>query len=222
MRNFLQENKDRDIRVSIEPGLLLTNKNGYKLTIDGKQWMTYSPNGLSQEKEFASSVDLAYGKCVLSGLGLGILPGMLLKNPKVTSITVYEVSKQVIEMNRTYGESFKKIKVINQSIRDARNIECDCLLLDHYEHESDEYIVDDVSEISHNNNAKCIWFWRAEPMIAHFKDMSKSDSIQRAYEAWAASTGIRNLPNLTEQQLNYYIGLWDIANYNRNKKINGA
>ena len=220
MRSFLQKNKDREILVGIEPGLLLTNEGGkgYRLTVDGKQWMTYSPIGLTQEKEFASSVDLAYGKCVLSGLGLGILAGMLLNNPKVTSITVYEVSKEVIELNRTCGESFNKIEVIHQSMRDVKNIECDCLLLDHYEHESDEYIIDDVSEISYNNNAKCIWFWRAEPMIEHFKDIGKITNIQKSYDTWAASTGIRNLTNLTEQQLNYYISQWDTAGYNRNKQ----
>ena len=220
MRSFLQENKNRDIRVSIEPGLLLTNKDckGYKLTIDGNQWMTYSPNGLSQEKEFTSSVDLAYGKCVLSGLGLGILAGMLLNNPKVTSITVYEVSKEVIELNRMCGESFKKIEVIHQSMRDVKNVECNCLLLDHYEFESDNDIIDDVSEISYNNNANCVWFWRAEPMIQHFKDMGKTLDIEKAYQMWAASTGIRNLPKLSERQLNYYISRWDIAGYNQNKQ----
>lgn len=220
MRSFLQENKNREIFVGVEPGLILTNKGGkgYKLTVDGKQWMTYSPIDLSQEKEFASSVDLAYGKCVLSGLGLGILAEMLLKNPKVTSITVYEVSKEVIQLNHMCGESHKKIEVIHQSMRDVKDVECDCLLLDHYEHESDDYIIDDVSEISYNNNASCVWFWRAEPMIQHFKDMGKILNIKNAYDIWAASTGIRNLPKLTEQQLKYYIGQWDTTGYNRNKQ----
>jgi hypothetical protein len=220
MRKFLQENKDRTIAVGFEPGLLLTNNgNGeYRLTINGKQWMTYSTLGLSQEKEFASSVDLAYGDCVLSGLGLGILAGMLLNNPKVNSVTVYEVSSEVIALNDALGEASKKIKVVHQSMRDVRNIKCDCLLLDHYEHESDEEIIDDVCEISHNNDATCVWFWRAEPMIQHFKDMSKTQNSQIAYNAWAASTGICNLPNLTEQQLTYYISQWDTKGYNQNKQ----
>lgn len=220
MRNFLQANKDREIRVRIEPGLLLNNKNGgeYKLTIHGKQWMTYCPTRLTQEKEFASSVDLAYGKCVLSGLGLGILPGMLLENPKVTSVVVYEISKEVIELNRLCGESFKKIEVIHQSMRDVKNIECDCLLLDHYEFESDDFIIDDVNDISFWNNASCVWFWRAEPMIQLFKDKSNTVDIEKAYEQWATSTGIRNLPKLSKQQLNYYISQWDTTSYNQNKQ----
>ena len=215
MRSFLQKNKDKAIHFRIEPGLLLTKCDlgrAFLLKLNGEKWMVYHPGSLYEEREFTSSVELAYGKCVLSGLGFGILAGMLLENPKVSSITVYEVSKEVIEMNRLHGESFKKIEVIHKSIRDVRGITCDCLLLDHYEKEKDVVILNDVIAISENIDANCIWFWRAEPMIQRFKDKGKIANIEEAYNLWVTQTGLTNLPKFTKKQLTHYIDQWQHYN----------
>jgi len=210
MRPFFEKNKNKIFKRQVGSSLLLDKgPSVFRLFLNGKQWMVYGTVNKFEERQLFSSVDLAYGKCVISGLGFGIISEMLLNNPKVTSVTVYENSEDVIEMNRLYGHAIKEVEVIHQSINDVRDINCDCLLLDHYELESDEYIVENVRNISVNNKSNLLWFWRAEPIIKKFQRQRKINNIKEAYDQWAFSTGIENLPTLTEQQLQHYIGKWD-------------
>jgi hypothetical protein len=139
-----------------------SRENGYIFTVHGQRWMTYSPVHKHQIKEFYSSYELAHGHCILTGLGLGILPAMLLENPKVTKITVFELSQDVIDFNRALNNIDPRITIIRESAQNIKNMNADCLLLDHYEFESIDFIKNDIKMIYSQNNIPLVWFWSVE------------------------------------------------------------
>lgn len=182
----------------------------YLLTVNNERWLVYDYERHGSEKEFSSSYDVAYGECILSGLGLGILPEMLVNKPEVKSITVYENNKDVIEINKLIGfDSIKKINIIHDKIENVKDIKCDCLLLDHYEFESDEYILNNVKQINDAIKPKTVWFWRAESIIYKAYIDSKLGSnisnFNEMYQAWKKQSGISNLPDLSKNKIEFYM-----------------
>jgi len=185
----------------------------YVLTVNNERWLVYDYEHHGSEKEFSSSYDIAYGDCVLSGLGLGILPEMLINKPEVKSITVYEANKDVIEINKLIGfDSIKKINIIHDRIENAKDIKCDCLLLDHYEFESDEYIINNVKQINEEIKPEIVWYWRAETAIYNaYVDHKLGSNISNygeMYQAWKKQTGINNLPDLNKNKINFYMSTY--------------
>jgi hypothetical protein len=139
-----------------------SREDTYKLKVHGQRWMTYTPINKEEIKDFNSSNELAHGHCVLTGLGLGIFPAMLLENPRVTKITVFEMSQDVIDFNRALNNIDPRITVICKFAQNIKDIEADCLLLDHYEFESIEWIKNDIEMIYSQNKIPLVWFWSVE------------------------------------------------------------
>lgn len=184
--------------------------SAYVLTVNDERWLIYDYERHSTERQFSSSYDVAYGDCVLSGLGLGILPEMLMNKPEVKSITVYESNKDVIEINKLIGfDSIKKINIIHDKIENVQGIKCDCLLLDHYEFESDEYILNNVKQINDAIQPKVVWFWRAETTAYNaYLDRKLGSNISdfgEMYQAWKKQSGISNLPDLDKNKIDFYL-----------------
>ena len=178
----------------------------YVLTVNGQIWLRYNYRYHTTVKEFNSSYDVAYGHCVLSGLGLGILPALLLHKPEVKSITVYEISEDVIKLNKIVGfVDLNKITVVNKPIEEAKDIKCDCLLLDHYELQSEKYILDNVNTIANNINYDKIWFWKAE-YFALLNYLDSDLNLNEAYMQWMMKCShIPKLATLDTNKLKYYI-----------------
>jgi hypothetical protein len=178
----------------------------YNLTVNGERWFRYNYDYHTTVKEFNSSYDVAYGHCVLSGLGLGVLPALLLQKPEVKSITVYEISEDVIKLNKIVGfVDLNKITVINKPIEEANNIECDCLLLDHYELESEKYIMKNIESITNNINYDKVWFWKAEYFIL-LNYLNSGLNLNESYMQWITKYNyIPKLATLDINKLKYYI-----------------
>jgi hypothetical protein len=180
----------------------------YDLTVNGQRWFRYNYKYHTAVKEFNSSYDVAYGHCVLSGLGLGVLPALLLQKPEVKNITVYEINEDVVKLNKIVGfVDLNKITVINKSIEEVNNIKCDCLLLDHYEFESENYILNNMKTITNNINYDKVWFWKAEYFILlNYLYGNSKLTLTESYLEWMAKYNhIPKLAILDTNKLKYYI-----------------
>jgi hypothetical protein len=179
------------------------SNGSFILSHDSKRWMGYNDNTGLQVAEFVMELELAYGHCVTSGLGLGIIQMLLAKNDRVTKVSVYEKNEDVInlfykiiEMNNA---DISKIEIINRDADSMENISCDCMFLDHFQDEPEAEIVSRVKNISLKNSAKTLWYW---PGSLHFIAycLSNGKNIgDISYQNWKNKTGINFLPeNLTE------------------------
>lgn len=138
--------------------------NTFYLLNKGIMWMGLNKNTNKQIKEFYSQYDLAYGDVLLTGFGFGILASWLASKPEVTSVTVVEISQDIVDVflqNNTLNE---KIKVI---IADASEYKTDqhfdCLFLDHYEIQYEGWVLNDMKNVSKNiPNHTVFWAWSIE------------------------------------------------------------
>jgi len=141
---------------------------------NGEQWMTYSKNDLAI-KQLYSSYDLAYGDVLVSGLGFGILALWLCTKPNVSSVTVIEVSEDVIKLFKDSNSVPDNLKIVNQDIRKYNtDKEYDALLLDHYELQDYDWMLDDMQIIFSTIKHKNIWAWPLE-LIYLFKMYANED-----------------------------------------------
>ena len=81
----------------------------------GNEWMTLTPVDLDTCEE---AIEAAHGKVVTFGLGLGCYAYMAAQKDEVESVTVVELSSDVIRLFETYilpqMENGHKIKIVNQ------------------------------------------------------------------------------------------------------------
>ena len=81
----------------------------------GNEWMTLTPVDLDTCEE---AIEAAHGKVVTFGLGLGYYAYMAAQKDEVESVTVVELSSDVIRLFETYilpqMENGHKIKIVNQ------------------------------------------------------------------------------------------------------------
>lgn len=81
-----------------------------ELLISGKVWMVDSPEYVWSLESFA---ERAHGKVLVAGLGLGIVVHQLVKNPKVTDITVVEINADVIAAVECFLPRDKRIHIVH-------------------------------------------------------------------------------------------------------------
>lgn len=196
--------------------------NTYFLYINGQQWMMYEMDNHYQASQVFSHFFIADGDVITTGLGLGVREKWLLNNNKVKKLTIIEKNKELIELHKEINpELFEKSKIINCDIREYKG-ECDTLLLDHYEWESMDYIIEDVKNIC-NNNIKCkkMWFWHLETKILadthNYKNVDNIcddfrkgifkintylfDNIKNIYDKIKIDNNLIKLPNLSKEEL---------------------
>lgn len=153
--------------------------NTYYLLNKGIMWMGLNKNTNKQIKEFYSQYDLAYGDVLLTGFGFGILASWLASKPEVTSVTVIEISQDIVDIflqNNTLNE---KIKVI---IADASQYKTDqhfdCLFLDHYELQYEGWLIKDMKQVSLNiPNHTVFWTWSTEGRLCWPGDTPDRDAM---------------------------------------------
>lgn len=187
------------------------NKQFY-LDVNDVQKMSYCSLDQTSYYQLVSSIDLAYGNCVLSGLGMSFVTEKILEKEEVKTVTVYEINKDVITLNKLLGLNSPKLTIINEDINNIKNITCDCLLLDHYEHEPDHFVINNIKNINNKNNVKLLWFWKVEKYITEYR-IFKGIEIKEAYEQFKKDNDFKNMPNLSESKLLTYIEM-----YNNKKK----
>jgi hypothetical protein len=137
--------------------------SGYTLMQKDELWFGFNYIDKASIEEFYYPARIAYGDCILSGLGMGILASLVLKNPNVKSVTIYEKYKDIINLNKIISfVDLNQINIINkpmEEIKSQDNVKCDCLFLDHYEFETNEYKLNNSKEISNAVNHDKLWVW---------------------------------------------------------------
>ena len=202
--------------------------NGFSLHDSNQSWMGYNLENNWQACEFFIELELAYGKCVTSGLGLGIIQTLLAEKDNVTEVIVYEKNPDVIDMFRILTKKSNidtsKIVIINEDANTIKNITCDCLFLDHFEHEPFSEIAETVKRIASQNTINLVWFWPAyRGFINYCIDMSKEIN-ENSFSEWTLNLNIDKFPNQMTphmfNNLNEYINnFWDSRGKNKIESI---
>lgn len=97
-------------------------------------------------KEFEATyetIKFANGKVGIVGLGLGYVANEIADKVNVDMVTVYEKSKEVIEMYKNNFRDNPKIKIINIDAFEAESDVFDFFFVDTYGYELSEKVVDD-------------------------------------------------------------------------------
>lgn len=177
----------------------------YNLSHNNRKWMGYHTTNFWQAQEFVVELNLAYGVCVTTGLGLGIIQTLLCSNDKVSKVIVYEKNKDIIDIFYSIIEKnnfdISKIEIINQSADEMKNQICDCLFLDHFEGESETEILDRVSKIEANNTCNLLWYWPAGYHYITFLEKKRKKISLDSYIEWKNYTGLNFLPSIIEENV---------------------
>lgn len=202
--------KSHKANVDTLPGRISASLSGY-----GVEWMTYNFCTDEEALELYSHYYLAEGDCICTGLGLSIRERWLLNNPKVTSITVLEKNKSVIDFHMKYNEDLcSKINIINISA-DEYIGSCDTLLLDHYIYPF-ESIIEDVKKCCSNIACQKMWFWPLEDYIVV---NSKPGEYFNFYKSLQKNE-FKLLPDLTCDVLYKFISTWESTFITRDRRKN--
>jgi hypothetical protein len=196
---------------------IIKNGNTYILLVDGEQWLLYKENNHDTAYEVFSHYDLAYGHVVCTGMGFGIRENWLINNPKVTKITIIERSQDLINYHKEVNSPFitsPKVEIFNGDASEYKG-KCDVLLLDHYELESWEEMLQDVYKCQQNIDCDLMWFWPLEKIITIYRKYY-TDNIapynlltkHQTYQLIKENYKLDKLPNIDESTLNLYIMMY--------------
>lgn len=195
---------------------LLINKNNNYVTLreKNKSWMGYDQNNHWQANEFYFELNRSHGICITTGLGLGILQTNLCLKENVEKVIVYEKSAEVIEiflkLIKFNNFDISKIEIKNLDANEMNNEICDCLFLDHFEGNTDEEILHSVKQLSFNNKFTTLWYW---PAVYHFLKFSLKKNLPlscKTYQMWKLEIDLKNLPNIDDEDLQYFQNLKEI------------
>ncbi len=149
----------------------------YFLYNNNNKWMTLTESDYHQVAELYSLYDQAYGDVLVSGLGFGILPLWICDKEEVTSVTVIEISQDIIDLFLLSNSLPNKMNIVNENILNfTTDKKYDCLLLDHYEQEEFSYRLKNMQEICNKINHNVFWAWSLEMAYLveffniHYKD----------------------------------------------------
>lgn len=122
-----------------------------KLGVNGGSWMGLNLDDYREVFEFYSQYTLSRGKVLCSGMGLLLRESWLLS--KGVDITLVENNSNIIEYHRKYNSDLcDRMTIIHDDIHNHVG-SYDVVLLDHYEHEKEDWIIEDVKSIM--DNIKC-------------------------------------------------------------------
>lgn len=129
----------------------------------GEQWHSLNTKNKREIYEQYSSYDLAYGDVLVSGFGFGYTTLWIASKPEVKSVTVIEVSQDVVDAFLANNQLPENVSVIIEDINLYKsNKKYDCIFFDHF-----NYLKEDNFYKELCNNAKKIphnlfWFWSLE------------------------------------------------------------
>lgn len=180
-------------------------KNGsFYLYLDSEQWMIYTPHSGIQLFEFFSHYILSKGVVVCTGMGFLLRESWILKNPAVTKLIVIENSKDLIEYHKKKNpDILEKIEVLEGDVHDFQ-LECDTLLLDHFELQSTDQVISDVIEIGKKIKHKSLWFWPLEKIILA-ESRKKGIPFLDFYIPFRAQNSLDTLPVLQRDELEKFL-----------------
>ena len=192
----------------------------YRLFNKGVRQMVHDQFTNRQIKEFYSAYDMAYGDVLLTGFGFGILAQWLASKPEVKSVTVIELDQDIYDIFLMNNTLDAKINVI---IADASTYTTDkhydCLFLDHYEANINEWVFRDMRRLAANiPNHDLFWVWSAEFKLAEVGYGLNAHGIYNGFlhdnyidfhtnYAYFKEKicAIATLPDLTPEKINEYV-----------------
>jgi hypothetical protein len=103
--------------------------------------------------DLLSQIELATGRVLVTGLGLGLVALLVANKSTVVSVTVVENNPNVIELFLMQGFDLTKINIVKQDILTYTDSTFDSILLDHYNYIGDEPIlgIKHASEVIRKN-----------------------------------------------------------------------
>lgn len=113
-----------------------------KLVFDDVVVMSNTPMEIRTNKEF---IRRAKGNVLINGLGLGMVLTAILKKPEVNSVTVVEISEDVISLTGPTFASDPRVKIVHCSAFDykpAKGERFDCVYHDIWPFITDENLAD--------------------------------------------------------------------------------
>jgi len=155
-----------------------------------KVWMTNDDFGVG---ELLSHIVHANGRCLCTGLGLGILPQILAAKTIVTEVVVIENQEEMIQLYQKQGfKDQPKIKIVHQDCKEYKDLQgFDFLSLEH-SNNIDE-LLNDIDLIRKNTNSEksiCLtylWETYIEKNIELAIKMNISTEIQNLQEFYFQS-----------------------------------
>jgi len=179
----------------------------FRLTHNHEQWMGYNSDNHWQCAEFLMEYNFAHGRCITTGIGLGIIQTFLLQNPKVTEVVVYEKNEDVINLFKHIANKnnfdISAIKFVCKDADEMKDEKADCIFLDHWENHDFEQLLKRIRNIANNNETKILWFWPAVLQFSHWRRKKLNLPINlETYQQWVKYIDIKNFPSyLTEEEL---------------------
>jgi hypothetical protein len=202
----------------IEIKRLLEKPFVFGLYSRGRQWMVWDTHTNIQIKQLYSSFDMAHGDVLISGLGFGIVAMWIASKPTVKSVTVLEVSLDVISIFKENNTLPDKMTIVNC---DASNYSTDkhydCLLLDHYENQRPDWILKDMHRVAFNIPHDLLWAWSLESIYPHLTynlhyTVLSNDLLYHTpvdfytnWEKFRLTVDLPTLPLLSSKKLNEYV-----------------
>ena len=197
---------------------------GYRLKIDGQQFMAYNINSHAEAYQVFSHYYFARGHVIVTGMGFGARENWILTKPEVTKLTIIEKNESVLNYHKIIESPFLKDPRVEIVITDASKYKskCDVLLLDHYEKEPVEDILENVRKIKFNIECDLLWFWPLEEIIMYYKNSSVNINLTnyQSYK-WIKKTFCLNkLPDLDKELIGLFCIMYeDIPSINKTEKL---
>lgn len=133
-----------------------------ELSDNTKTWMRLTPLEIEGCYE---SIKRAKGTVGVVGLGLGYFIQEILKKKEVKNITVYETSKDVIEIYKhNFGED-DKIEIIQEDAFKSQSRKFDFFFVDIYEYKLTSKIAEDYKFFNELHDIKEYSFWGVERFL---------------------------------------------------------
>ena len=104
-------------------------KKASTMNVEDTIWMTTEWICVS---ELLSQIELARGKVLCTGLGLGIVPLLVANKPEVSEVHVLEYDRNVLNLFNIQGFDTSKLKIIQADAMSYSDGPFDSILLDHY------------------------------------------------------------------------------------------
>jgi hypothetical protein len=147
------------------------------LLVNNEQFMACIDDFKSAHLELYSQYDLAHGDVLLTGLGFGILPFMLLEKDNIKSITIIEKYQDVIDAfldNNAIADNVTIIQGDADFFVSTKTY--DCVLPDHWEHIRffKGLFIKRINSFSQNIDSNMCWPWALEELFLKMY-YSKSD-----------------------------------------------
>lgn len=211
-------------KVNIKPGAwgkvdISFNGRIYKLSHSGKEWNVYDSVNNREVYEQYSSYDLAYGDVLLTGFGFGHISNWIASKPEVTSVTILEISQDILDAYLESNVLPEKTSVI---ITDADTYKSDkkydCVILDHISNQmKPKSFYLDFRKIAKNIKNDLFWFWSIEMFyLKHYYNFTLDDLYKfpkdfkpfdfgLKWENFRKDFGIDTIPSLDKPKLDSYI-----------------